>query len=122
MTLTATLDGVVSQIYYGAGDAVLAGEPIITIVDESKPTEIVAYASEQQTSTIKEKMKVRLIKNSYPAQIATSRVIHLGPNIELMPERLWRNPNIPQWGRPILIKIPKGLKLIQGEIIGVKGL
>lgn len=121
MTLTATLDGVVSQIYYGTGDAVLAGEPIITIA-ESKPIEIVAYASAQQTSTIKEKMKVQLIKNSYPAQIATSRVTHLGPNVELIPERLWSNPNVPQWGRPILIKIPNGLKLIPGEIIGVKGL
>ena len=121
MTLTATLDGIVSHIYYGAGDAVLAGEPIITIA-ESEPAEIVAYASEQQASTIKEKMKVQLIKNNYPAQIATSRVTHLGPNVELMPERLWRNPNVPQWGRPILIKIPNGLKLIPGEMVGIKGL
>lgn len=121
MTLTATLDGIVSQIHYGTGDAVLAGVPIITIA-ESKSDEIVAYASEQQASTIKIKMKVQLIKNNYPAQIANSRVTHLGPNVELMPERLWRNPNVPQWGRPILIKIPNGLKLIPGEIVGIKGL
>jgi len=40
----------------------------------------------------------------------------------LMPERLWVNPNIPEWGRPILIKIPPGLELVPGELVGVRGL
>jgi hypothetical protein len=39
-----------------------------------------------------------------------------------MPEQLWRNPAIPQWGRPIVIRIPKGLELVAGELVGVRTL
>jgi hypothetical protein len=38
-----------------------------------------------------------------------------------MPQRLWRNPNIPQWGRPVLIDIPPGLSLVPGEVVGIRG-
>jgi hypothetical protein len=39
-----------------------------------------------------------------------------------MPERLWRNPNLPQYGLPVLIKIPPGMELVPGELVGVRGL
>jgi len=67
-------------------------------------------------------MPVELIKDREPAQIATSQVTHIGPIMELMPERLWLNPNIPQWGRPVVIGVPDGLDLISGEIVGIRGL
>ena len=67
-------------------------------------------------------MRVELIKAGKPVRIAASQVVELGPSVELIPERLWVNPNVPEWGRPILIKIPPDLKLIPGELVGIKGL
>jgi len=137
LRITSPVDGRVVQIQVRAnqmtsqrpgeevlrkpGEVVLAGEPIL-VVAETEPTEIIAYVGQKQLAKVKETMVVQLIKNTEPAQIASSQVIRLSPTMELMPQQLWRNPNIAQWGRAILIKIPPGLKLLPGETMGIKGL
>ena len=137
LRITSPVDGMVIQIQIRAnqaamrrpgenilrkpGEVVMAGAPIL-VVAEKEPTEIVAYISQEQLAKVKETMIVQLVKSTEPAQIANSQVTRLGPTMELMPQQLWRNPNIGQWGRPILIKIPPGLKLLPGETIGIKGL
>ena len=103
------------------GEVVTAGDPILAVA-QREPTEIVAYISEQQLGLLSEKMGVELVKTRMPAQIARSQVESIGPTIELMPQRLWRNPTIPQWGRPVLIGIPPRLSLVPGEIVGIRGL
>lgn len=104
-----------------AGEVVTAGDPIL-VVAEQEPTEILSYVSEQQFDLLREDMPVQLVKAGAPAQIARSRIASIGPTVELMPQRLWRNPTVPQWGRPVLINIPQGMKLVPGEIVGIKGL
>ena len=137
LRITSPVDGKIVQIQIRANQAamrrpgedilrkprevVLAGDPIL-VVAETEPTEIVAYIGQEQLAKVKETMVVQLVKSTEPAQIASSQVIRLGPTMELMPQQLWRNPNIAQWGRPILIKIPPGLKLLTGETIGIRGL
>lgn len=137
LIITSPVDGKVIQIQVNAnqaavrrsgedvlrkpGEVVLAGDPIL-VVAETEPTEIVAYIGQEQLAKVKETMMVQLIKSTEPAQIAGSQVTYLGPTVELMPQRLWQNPNIAQWGRPILIKIPPGLKLVPGETVGIRGL
>ncbi len=103
------------------GEVVAAGEPILAIA-EARPSEIIAYASDRQLGQVEEKMLVELIKNREPPQIATSQITHVGPTMELMPERLWLNPNIPQWGRPVVIEVPEGLELVPGEMVGIRRL
>ena len=123
LQLTAPIDGVVSQIQHWPGEAVLAGEPILTIA-EVKPTEIIAYAFEDQVNQIQKGMVVELVKQSEPKkiEIARSQIIYIGPIVEQLPPRLWRNPNIPEWGRPFLVKAPPQMKLIIGEVVGIRRL
>ena len=137
LRITSPVDGMVIQIQVNAnqtalrrpgedvlrrpGEVVLAGDPIL-VVAETEPTEIVAYIGQEQLANVKERMVVQLIKSTEPEQIANSQVVRLGPTMELMPQRLWRNRNIAQWGRPILIKIPPSLKLLSGETVGIRGL
>jgi len=123
LQLTAPIDGVVSQIQHWPGEAVLAGEPILTIA-EVKPTEIIAYAVEDQVNQIQKGMVVELVKQSEPKkiEIARSQIIYIGPIVEQLPPRLWRNPNIPEWGRPFLVKAPPQMKLIIGEVVGIRRL
>ena len=101
------------------GEVITAGESIFA-VSEIEPREIIAYASQEQISQIQKGTKVELIKNTHPAQIARTQVEYVGPVIEQMPIRLWRNSRIPQWGRPLLIKIPPGMKLTPGELVGIR--
>jgi multidrug efflux pump subunit AcrA (membrane-fusion protein) len=135
--LTSPIDGVVIAVHGRANDAlqqrpgeqtvrragevIPAGDPILAVA-EVEPTEIVAYVNEAQLRLLKDQMTVRLVKAREPAQIAESRVLRIGPVIELMPQRLWVNPNVPQWGRPVLIGIPAGLSVVSGEVVGISGL
>lgn len=121
LVLKSPLDGVVAQVYHRPGEAVLAGDIILTVA-EAKPTEVIAYAREDQLAGVRERMPVELIKINDSARIVRSQVAQLGTNIELMPQQLWRNPNAPQWGRPVLITVPAGFDLVPGEIVGIRGL
>jgi len=136
--LKAPFDGVVVPLYGRAGDVVLrrpgesilrrpgevvlAGESILAIA-EARPSEIIAYATEEQIDQVQEGMKVELInKTAQKITIVESRVVYVGPTMERKPERLWLNPIIPEWGLPISIKIPPDLKLVSGELVGIRRL
>jgi len=109
------------QVLRRTGEVVAAGDAILA-VSQLQPTEIVAYVNEQQLESVREQMAVELIKTRMPPQIAQASVLSVGPTIELMPQRLWRNPTMPQWGRPVLINVPPGLSLVPGEVVGIRGL
>ena len=119
--LKAPFDGTVSQVLRQPSEAVLAGEPIL-IVTNSEPENIIAYTNEELINFIKEGLPVELIKTSEPARIARSEVIYVGPTVEKLPARLWQNPNVPQWGRPFLIKVPPEMELTVGEAVGIRRL
>jgi multidrug resistance efflux pump len=123
LTLRAPFDGVVSQVLHRQTEVVPAGEPILAITD-ANVTDIVAYATETQMSQITKGTPVELIKNIGPAkiQIERSTVTYVGPTIEQIPAQLWKNPNVPQWGRPFLVRAPKQMKLIIGETVGIRRL
>jgi multidrug resistance efflux pump len=137
MVLRSPIDGVVVQTQAAAdqagsgrpgeadlrrlGEVVSAGDPILTIA-EPQPSEIIAYAAEEQADQIREGSRVELMKNSQPRQIVQSEVTYIGPTVEEMPVRLWQNPNLRQWGRPFLIKIPPELELTPGELVGIRTL
>ena len=123
LKLTAPIDGIVSQILHWPGEAVLASETILTIT-EVKPTEILAYAKEGQANQIQKGMAVELARRggSEKIEIARSQITYIGPVVEQLPARLWRNQNIPEWGRPLLIKAPPQMKLITGEVVGIRKL
>lgn len=109
------------QVMRQPGEVVTAGDPILAVA-QHEPNEIVAYVNERQLGQFERGMSVELVKSRMPAQIARSMVASVGPAIELMPQRLWRNPNMPQWGRPVLIEIPEGLVLVPGELVGIRRL
>jgi multidrug resistance efflux pump len=104
-----------------AGEVVQAGDSILAIA-EFKPSEVVAYISESQLGLVKENTQVEIVKSRPPEQKARCEVNYVGPALELMPEQLWRNPAVPQWGQPIVIRIPEGLELVAGELVGIRAL
>lgn len=137
VVLRAPIDGIVVQLHgrardvavwrpgefvvRGQDEVVLPGDSILSIA-QGRPREVIAYAAQNQLSRLREGMVVQLVKNTEPAQIANSQVAYFGPTLERLPECLWQVPNIPQWGHPMLIPIPQGLKLMPGEMVGIRGL
>ena len=122
LELKTPLGGVVSQIQRWPGEVVDVNDPILTIA-QLQATEVVAYADEDQVDEIREGMAVELVKNRGRTQkIARSQVISIGPAVVQKPARLWRNPNIPEWGRPFQIKAPPQMQLLIGEMVGIRAL
>jgi hypothetical protein len=116
-----TGEGVVRQMLRKSGEAIMAGEPILT-VSAKEPSEIIAWVGREQYGRIKEGMNVQVVKEIEPPQIAVSKISYLGPIMEVIPQRMWMVPDIPEWGRPMLIDIPPGLRLIPGEVVAIKTL
>jgi len=119
LVLTSPIDGIVSQIINTAGETVLPGVPIL-IVSEPLPENIIAYAHERNSGQIKVNAKVELVKNSISPQMGPSQVVYVGPVMELKPERLWNHPDMPEWGRPFLVKIPSGMQVVPGERVAIR--
>ena len=140
LVVKAPVDGIVIQMQANAnsvalrrqgegvlrrpGEVVLAGDPILTIA-EREPTQILAYARENQLDRIREGMAVELIElpqDRSRVKVVHSQILRIGPAMEQMPQQLWRNPNIPEWGQPFMIKIPPQMNLIVGERVGIRTL
>ncbi|UCD49255.1 MAG: HlyD family efflux transporter periplasmic adaptor subunit [Phycisphaerales bacterium] len=121
LELTSPVDGMVSQVWRAPGEAVTAGEPILTIT-VTRPTEVIGYATQDQLGRVRENMVVEVARINAPAQAATSRVTYVGPAVVQMPEQLWQNPAMPQYGRPFKVKLPPELAVIPGEVVGIRGL
>ena len=121
LELASPVDGVVSQIWHAPGEAVTAGDPILTIA-VSRPTEVIGYAQQGQVGQVRENMAVQIAKVSDPLQVATARVTYVGPAVEEMPAQLWQNPTVPQYGRPFKVQLPPELAVIPGEVVGIRGL
>ena len=121
LVLRAPCDGYISQIPSRPGEAIMQGAEILRIAEENTRV-IIAYADEGVVGELATGKEVEIVKDSEPEQIAWSQITYIGPAVEQLPQRLWRNPNFPQWGRPMLIDIPPGMTLIPGELVGIRGL
>ena len=133
--LRAPFDGIVIEVQPRAGDAVLRrpgegvmrrvgevvapGEPILAIA-ETSPSEIIAYAGERQMKALSTGAVMEIRTRTHPVRMGWSRAVAVTPTIERLPERLWANPQLPTWGRPFLVSIPRELKLTPGELVWVR--
>lgn len=121
LELRSPVNGVVSQIWRNAGEAVTAGDPIVTIA-ETRSSEVIGYAQASMVSLVRENMSVVVIKPTEPMQMVEATITYVGPVVEEMPAQLWQNPAMPQWGRPFVVTIPPDLAVIPGEVVGIRGL
>jgi len=131
LVLRSPFDGVVCQIpqRFGQasarqlirqnGETVLAGEPILTVA-ATESDSVIAYMRHDQAGLVDQGSAVEIIKNSKPAQIGLAKVTYISPVTEQIRVRLWQNPNVPQWGRPFLVKVPPKMKLVPGELVGIR--
>jgi len=123
LVLSCPFDGVVSQIFRREGEAVVSAEAIVTIA-QNRASEVIAYIETGRHGIIRQGINVEIIKNSQPPQIISSQISSVGPVVEQMPQQLWPSSTMPQWGRPFRIPLPENseLKLVSGEIVGVRGI
>ncbi|MBE3070235.1 MAG: HlyD family efflux transporter periplasmic adaptor subunit [Planctomycetes bacterium] len=103
----------------GPGEVVTPGDAVVTIA-EGRPTEVVAFADSDQATRLRPGLEVELATTGPGRQSARSAVVAVGPTIQRLPESLWVDPRIPQWGRPFLVMIPPEMMLNAGDQVMVR--
>ena len=119
LVLRSPVDGRVSSVYGRRGQAVVPGEPVV-MISERSVSEIVAYLAEADGLRVEEQQPVRLVSHTRPGVVSDSVVLRVSPGIEVLPQRLWRNPQIADYGRAVVIAPQAAMKLTPGETIEVR--
>jgi len=120
LVLKAPFAGVVKEIIRQSGDTVMPGEPIMMIEKAEQPQNIIAYVKDEQANQIHKGQQVVLVTRTHPSLTESSSIQYVGPDVIQIPQRLWLNPTIPEYGRPFLLGIPqKWDKLVPGQSVGI---
>jgi multidrug resistance efflux pump len=119
LVLRSPVTGHVSEILSRRGQSVRPGDPVI-VVAEGSVREIVAYLAEDDGREIKTSTPVMVSTRGEGGTISESVVIRVGPTIQELPPRLWRNPRRPDYGRAVVIAAVPGMQLTPGELVNVK--
>jgi multidrug resistance efflux pump len=119
LTLRSPVVGSVSQILGRRGQSVVPGEPIIMIAEQSVQ-EIVAYLAEEDGLQVRENTPVIISSRGGSHTLAKSVVLRVGPSIQPLPQRLWMDPRIPDYGRAVVIAATPAMNLTPGELVNIK--
>src|SRR5262249_12199259 len=119
--VTAPIDGVVSGIFRGVGEAITAGQPIISLATLS-PVRIVGYLRPPLLAEPKVGMAVEVRTRGRPGGRSRARVTAVGTQLEPIPATLLGPTsfaNLVQ-GLPIDISLPPSLKVLPGEVVDIE--
>jgi multidrug resistance efflux pump len=119
LVLRSPVDGQVTLIPGREGQAVVAGEPVVMIAD-NKVREIVAYLGETNPSDVKTRQSVEVRSLSHPRHVAESVVLRVGESILPLPQRLWRDPRVPVYGKTVVIAAAPEMPFHPGELLQVR--
>lgn len=118
--LYAPIDGVVSFIHRRAGESVIAGDSIITI-SSVQSEQIVGFVRQPLIYQPKVGMAVHVRLRTPHRQTAEATVMQIGAQMEPFNTLMLPFPSThPQeWGLPVAISLPAGLKLFPGELVDI---
>ena len=118
LVLVASVPGRVGLIQSRPGQALLAGAAVLTVEAEAARN-VTVYLPEPVAGGAEVPEVVLLARRSAPERVAEAEVIGFGRGVEALPERLWRRPQVPEYGRTLIVRPPEALGLVPGEVLGV---
>jgi|GEM_PF-2307943 len=119
LMIRAGAAAVVQRIDAKPGQAVLAGEAIVTLAAKHSQL-ILAWAP----PAISKRLKAGddLLVSSAGTKPLKATLLRLGPAVEELPLAMRRNPAIAEYGHPFLIGLPENAEFIPGESVQVLAL
>ena len=116
--LIANSDGMVNVIYHRTGEAIVAGEPIITIA-AFNPIRIVGYirAPVMSEPTVGTRVEVR--SRGPGREVGIANIVEVGTQLETIAPALAAPVKFTavELGLPISVSLPPNLKIRPGEIV-----
>lgn len=121
IVLTAPFDGVINTLTYKPGQTVVRGDAIMTIVKPT-PEVITTWVGQNGMNEILVNTKVEVASLNAPYETFESQVSHISASLEIIPQRLWKDPTRPEWGRCIQIPIQPEFVCVHNEVLGIRTL
>ena len=118
ITLRSAVDGMVDVIYHRVGEAVTAGEPIVSVAP-ANAVRIVGYVRPPILQEPKAGARVEVCTRGPNRAVASAKILEVGTQFEPLPLAL-QIPNRlanTELGLPLSISIPSGLKIRPGELV-----
>ena len=120
VTLKAPIDGIVDTIFHRPGEAITAGQPILSIATLN-PVRIVGYLRPPILTEPKAGMPVKIRMRTLRRETALAKIIEVGTQLEKVPAPLlgaMKLANI-ELGLPIDISLPANLPIRAGELVDI---
>jgi multidrug resistance efflux pump len=118
LEVCAPVSGEIVAIHRYPGQNVRAGDPVLTIA-ATTGRYIVSYVRPEANLQPTLDMAVRVRRRLVGSQSVPTSVGRVGPQVEVVPLQQRRDPNRPEWGRPVRIRMPDNLPLVPGELVEV---
>jgi multidrug resistance efflux pump len=118
ITLRAAVDGMVDVIYHRVGEAVTAGEPIVSIAPLNA-VRIVGYLRPPIIEEPKAGARVEVTTRGPKRQAGDAKVVEVGTQFEPLPLALQIPARLAntEMGLPLSISVPSSLKIRPGELV-----
>ena len=118
VTVTVPIDGTVSVIHHRAGEAITAGEPILTVSGRASDR-IIGYMPQPLAFAPEIGMKVRVRCRSVPRIVSAAEIVGVGGQLETINPTFLHlsHTHLHLVGLPILVSVPSDQKLMPGEIV-----
>ena len=119
LVVRAPVDGHVASLTGHRGRVVMAGEPLLSLIP-SGVFEVEVFIPESALGTLKVDDTVLLTSILDPTLSVESLVVRIAPDVRALPNRLWLDPAIPEYGRVALVRGTPSLSLSPGERVLVR--
>lgn len=122
LSLRAPGDGVVSMINRRPGEVLAAAEPALVVVAHREGV-FAIYIPERQARMPNVGDRVEISRRGIFAQRGRGHVIEIAPDIAEFPQRLRTSPQLPAWGRRVLVDAAESSSMLDippGEEIRVR--
>ena len=118
LLLRAPQDGVVTTIYHCSGEAVIAGQPIVTIASTTSPR-IVGYLRAPFQAEPKPGDRVQVRSRNAHRDTGMAQIVEIGAQIEPVPVVLQSTFRLAgaELALPVEISLPPNLTLRPGELV-----
>lgn len=116
--LRASIDGVITAVYFRSGESVTAGVPIISIASV-QPIRIVGYIRSPEPGEPKIGSKVEVRSRLGKREVGIAQITEVGTQLEVPPLVLASSATPPntELGLPIEVSLPANLAIRPGELV-----
>lgn len=120
ITLVVPINGVISAIHHRSGEAIVAGEPIVTVTALTSE-HILGYLRQPFSFEPRVGMKVEVRTRSANRCIGHAQIMEVGAHMESVSAALVVNgTHTRDVGVPVLVSIPGAQRLLPGELVDLR--